>query len=117
MQIRITTDRNVEGGNDLTRQVEAEVRDGLSRFSGRLTRVEVHLGDENAGKSGAADKRCVLEARPNGQPPVAVTNHASTIDVACRGAIEKLDRLLVKRFGRLGDRKAGASTRRPAPEG
>lgn len=114
MQIQVTTDRNVEGGDELTRRVEADVRDGLARFSARLTRVEVHLGDENAGKAGAADKRCVLEARPAGQPPVAVTNHASSVDDACRGAIEKLEKLLARRFGRLGDRKAGGSIRRPA---
>ncbi len=104
MQIEVSTDNNVEGTEELIRRLKAEVQDDLSRFSDRLTRVEVHLGDENAAKSGAADKRCTLEARPAGQPPVAVTNHAATLDEACSGALHKLENLLERRFGRLDDR-------------
>mgnify|MGYP006172692853 CR=1 FL=1 len=58
------------------------VDDALARVSSRLTRVEVHLADENAGKGGADDKRCMIEARPAGQSPVAVTNHAATLEEA-----------------------------------
>ena len=104
MQIEVSTDHNVEGTDDLIRRLKAEVHDGLSRFSDRLTRVEVHLGDENAGKSGAADKRCTLEARPAGQPPIAVTNHAATLDEACSGALHKLENRLERKFGRLDSR-------------
>ncbi len=104
MQIEVSTDHNVDGNDELIRRLKAEVHDDLTRFSDRLTRVEVHLGDENAAKSGAADKRCTLEARPAGQPPVAVTNHAATLDEACRGALHKLENLLERRFGRLDNR-------------
>jgi len=104
MQTEVTTDHNVEGSDELIRQVVAEVDAALARFSDRLTRVEVHLGDENAGKSGAADKRCTLEARPAGQPPIAVTNHAATLDEACSGALHKLENRLERKFGRLDSR-------------
>ena len=73
MQIQVNTDDNVKGNDELTRHVEAEIGAALSRFSDQLTRVEAHLSDENAGKSGGADKRCMLEARPAGKQPVAVT--------------------------------------------
>lgn len=112
MQIEVTTDPNVAGGDDLIRRVAADVDAALSRFSDQLTRVEVHLGDENAGKGGAADKRCMVEARPARQQPVAVTNHGSTVDEACRGALRKLANLLETRFGRLDNRKGGATVRR-----
>ncbi len=111
MQIEVTTDRNVEGTDELIGQLATAVESALARFSDRLTRVEVHLGDENAGKSGADDKRCIVEARAAGQKPTAVTNHASTLDEACSGALRKLTRLLETRFGRLDDRKGGATIR------
>ena len=52
MQIQVHTDTNIEGGDRLLGYVETEINAALSRFSDRLTRVEVHLGDENANKSG-----------------------------------------------------------------
>ncbi|HVL02929.1 MAG TPA: HPF/RaiA family ribosome-associated protein [Acidimicrobiales bacterium] len=111
MQIEVTTDRNVEGTDELIGQIETAVESALSRFSDRLTRVEVHLGDENAGKSGSDDKRCMVEARAAGQKPTAVTNHGTTVDEACSGALRKLTSLLETKFGRLEDRKGRATIR------
>ncbi len=111
MQIQVNTDKNVAGHEALVRKVEAEVDTALSRFSDHLTRVEVHLGDESAGASTVADMRCTMEARPSGQQPVAVTHHADTLDEACRGAAQKLRKLLGSRFGRLHDRKGGDTLR------
>jgi hypothetical protein len=111
VQVQVTTDRAVDGGEELIREVEAEVGAALSRFGERLTRVEVHLGDENAAKHGAADKSCTLEARPAGQQPVAVTHHAATSVEALRGALQKLQNLLESKFGRLDARKGRDSIR------
>ena len=111
MQIEVTTDRNVEGSDELIGQIESAVESALARFSDRLTRVEVHLGDENAGKAGAYDKRCMVEARAAGQKPAAVTSHASTVEEACSGALRKLTSLLDTKFGRLEDRKGRATIR------
>jgi len=111
MQIEVRSDRNIEGSDELIQHVSADVAAALSRFSDQLTRVEVHLADENARKSGAADKRCTLEARHIGQPPIAVTHHASTVNEAYSGALEKLNNLLESRFGRLSDRKGRATVR------
>ena len=86
MQIQVRTDNNIEAREGLASQVEAELAAALSRFSDQLTRVEVHLGDESAGRSSGDDKRCMLEARPAGRAPVAVTNYAATLGEAgaCR---------------------------------
>jgi hypothetical protein len=112
MQIQVNSDKNVDGREELVRQVEADVDAALSRFSDHLTRVEVHLGDESAGRSSGADMRCTMEARPAGQQPVAVTHHADTLDEAWRGAAQKLQKLLATKFGRLDNRKGRATIRR-----
>jgi hypothetical protein len=111
MQVQVNTDRNIEGRETLIQQVETEVEAALGRFGSQLTRVEVHLADENAGKSGSADKRCMMEARPTGQQPVAVTHHAATLAEACAGAAEKLKLVLESKFGRLHDHKGAESIR------
>ena len=52
------------GADELVQLVEAVVRGALDRFSEQITRVEVHLSDENSDKKfGTDDKRCLLEAR------------------------------------------------------
>ena len=104
MQIQINTDGNIEGHEQLAQQVEAVVRDGLQRFTAKLTRVEVHLSDENSDKkSGAADKRCLLEARLAGLQPIAVSHEAATIEQAVDAALEKLTHLLEGTLGRLSN--------------
>ena len=120
MQIQVNTDNNVDGAVELVERVTQEVETALSRFSEHLTRVEVHLGDESAGRSTGDDQRCTIEARPAGQPPVSVTHHAPAQDQACHGAVDKLERLLESRFGRQDHRKGGDSIRtggRPGPSG
>lgn len=104
MHIQINTDRNVAGSAELTRQVEGVLRDALDRFSERITRVEVHLSDENSGqKFGADDKRCVLETRLAGLQPISVSAEAGTVEQAVDAAVEKLDRSLQSTLGRLRD--------------
>jgi len=94
MQIQIRTDNHIEAHEKLRNHIEAQLMDGLRRFSGRLTHVEVHLSDTNAGKAGSDDKRCIIEARLENRPPNAVSHDAETIDRAVHGAIDKLQRSL-----------------------
>jgi hypothetical protein len=56
----------------------------------RVHRVEVHVSDENGRKPGPLDKRCMMEARLDGHPPMAVTHHAATVSEAVDGAADKL---------------------------
>jgi ribosome-associated translation inhibitor RaiA len=105
MQIQINTDSNIEGSDRLAQHVEAVVRGALDRFGAQITRVEVHLSDENSGrKSGTEDKRCLLESRLAGLQPIAVTYQAATLEQAVDGAVEKLTRSLESTLGRLGKR-------------
>ncbi len=111
MQIQVNTGHNIAGSEDLQRRIEADVAAALERFSAYITRVEVHLTDENGSKSGAADKRCMMEARPAGRPPVAVTNEAATLEDAFDGAAKKLHRLLESTLARENDHKGAPSIR------
>ncbi len=104
MQIQINTDNNIEGQEELATQVEAVVQDSLRRFSDQITRVEVHLSDENSHKNGQDDKRCVMEARLEGRQPTAVTHQAATLHEAVDGAADKLAASLESTLGRLRDR-------------
>jgi len=101
MQIQINTDHNIHGYESAAATVVATVENALKRFSAHITRVEVHLGDENARKRGGDDKRCVMEARLEGHPPIAVTHHAATIAQAIDGAAERLVHRLESTVGRL----------------
>ncbi|MBA3313388.1 MAG: HPF/RaiA family ribosome-associated protein [Planctomycetota bacterium] len=109
MQIQINTDNHIEGREALAQRGTGIIEGTLGRFGDRLTRVEVHLSDENSHKSRGDDKRCVMEARPAGSQPVAVTHIADTLDHALEGAAEKLERLLDSRFGRLDEHKGRTS--------
>jgi predicted RNase H-like nuclease len=113
MKIQVDTDRTVEGSDALVSMVESEVQSALGRHEDRLTRVEVHLGDESGEKGGrGADKRCLLEARPAGMQPVVVTAFADTLEQACRDATRKMQSLLASTFGRVDGRDAHATIRR-----
>ncbi len=114
MQVQVNTDDNIEGREELVQRVEADIRDSLGRFSDQITRIEIHLSDENAGKSGSNDKRCLIEARLAGRKPEAVSHEGDSIEVALNGATGKLRRALESSLGRLTDHKGG-STIRGAP--
>ncbi|MEV6527347.1 HPF/RaiA family ribosome-associated protein [Longispora sp. NPDC051575] len=111
MQVHLHSDRNLDINAGLIERVEAELRVAVARFGDQITRVEIHVSDENAGKAGGLDKRCVVEARPAGQPPVAVTHHAASVYEACSGAVDRLVSMLDSKFGRSDDRKGGDSIR------
>ncbi len=105
MIIQINTDSNIEGDQELAQQIKAVVRNSLERFSEQITRVEVHLSDENSDKKfGAEDKRCLLEARLAGLQPIAVSHQAATVDEAVDGAVGKLMRSIDSTLGQLGER-------------
>jgi ribosomal subunit interface protein len=90
MTIQINTDNNINGTEALSAQYEAQIESELSRFSDHITRIEVHLSDENGHKDGVNTKRCLLEARVEGRQPIAVSNQANTLDQAVDGAVVKL---------------------------
>ncbi len=94
MQIQINTDHNIECHEGLTTLVKDIVESTLNRLSDHITRIEVHLSDENGKKHSRNDKRCMLEARLEGRKPLAVTQKSEKLDKAINGAADKLARLI-----------------------
>ena len=115
MQIQINTDHNIEGHEALAARVSSVVESALSLVSDHITRVEVHLSDENSAKGGQHDKRCLMEARLEGRQPIAVTHQAATLDEAVDGAADKLARSIDSDLGRMRDQRS--RRREPLPPG
>jgi ribosomal subunit interface protein len=106
MQIQINTDHNIEVNEALATRISGLVEKALSRFSEHVTRVEIHLSDENSHKSGQNDKRCMMEARLEGRRPMAVTHQSATLHQAIDDTAGKLARLIESNLGRLRDQKS-----------
>ena len=94
MQVLVNSDHTIVGSAAMVGRIRYDIEVALQRVSDRITRVEVHLSDENGAKGGADDKRCMLEARLEGRPPIAVTSHAPTIDIAVHDAAMKMMRVI-----------------------
>jgi ribosomal subunit interface protein len=90
MQIHINAG-DVQSSPAIVERAQQEVEHALKVFRDRVTRVEVHLHDLNGRKSGV-DKRCVMEARLAGHPPLAVEHDADDLYEAVRLAAGKLER-------------------------
>lgn len=105
MIIQINTDSNIDGNTESAQQIKTMIWNSLERFSDQITRVEVHLSDENSDKKfGTDDKRCLLEARLAGLNPIAVSHQAATLEQAIDGSIDKLIRSIDSTLGQLGNR-------------
>lgn len=100
MQVQFNSDSSVMGTENVAERIEASVRSKLSRFEDRLSRIEIHVRDENGAKHGANDKACTIEARPRGGRAIGVTEHASKVDDAARKAASKLAQRLERHLGK-----------------
>lgn len=116
MKIQVNTDEHIEGREALTTLVGATVEHALHRFRDRVTRLEVHLSDQNGAKSGQRDKRCVMEARLEGRQPIAASDYAETLGQAVRGAADKLARLIDTQLGRVTSTERSPDKPRPRLE-
>lgn len=116
MQIQINTGHNIEAHEALTARVSNVVESALSRFSDHITRVGVHLSDENSDKKVGHDAmRCMLEARLEGRRPIAVTHQAATLDEAVAGAVDRLVSLIEHTLGRLREQQSHRTDPDPFP--
>ena len=116
MQIQINTDHNIEGREALSAHIREVVEHALSHESGHITRVEVHVADENGPKSGPKDMRCAMEARLEHHQPIAVTFDAATVHQAVEGAADKLARLVAHTLGKLRDEQRHRTDPAVGPE-
>ena len=109
MQVIINSDNQVDLREGFIQHWESEISSSLDRFADRITRVEVHLTDENSkARGGGDDIRCMLEARLANKQPVNIEVRAETAEHAMADGIRTMSR----RLGTLVD-KARTQQRRP----
>ncbi len=103
MKIQFNTENFVSGGEEFREELTSMISDKLKRFNKYVSRLEVHLSDENSTKSGPKDKRCLIEARMEGKQPVAVTGQAETYIEATAIATGKVKAALDSMIGKMKD--------------
>ena len=100
----MNTDNHITGREALAQQAEATVTSALRHLAEPITRIEVHLSDENGTRTGDRDKRCMMEARLEVHQPIAVTDESDSLNDAIAGAADKLERSLDHTLSRLNPR-------------
>jgi ribosome-associated translation inhibitor RaiA len=108
MLINVNTDKTIEHHAGLNNHVQTVVNETLHHFGEQISRVEVHLSDNQRAKSEDGDNRCMMEARISGYQPIAVTAHAATLHQAISNCADKLKRAIDSDLGRLNDAKRSA---------
>ncbi|QSE97359.1 HPF/RaiA family ribosome-associated protein [Fulvivirga lutea] len=101
MNVQINTDHNIKGTEKLQAFVSDKINTTLKHFTDRITRIEVHLSDENATKGGPDDIQCKIEARLKGLQPMVVTSKNSSKEKALSMAVDKMKGALDSAIGKL----------------
>ncbi len=100
MKIQINTDKTISGKENREKYFTTLIQEELNRFDSHLSRIEVHLSDENGKKAGINDINCLMEARIEHRQPIAVSSKGDTLEKAVSGAIDKLKNSLDTIIGR-----------------
>ena len=101
MKIEINTDKTLIGEDRMREYFSTQVSESLKRYQSHITRVEIHLKDENGQKDGLNDVSCTLEARLKGRKPIAVTCQADKMELALTGAVDKMETAIKTIIGRI----------------
>ena len=104
MTIQINTDSNIQGSQNMEAYFTERIEDGLKHFSDYITRVEVHVSDQNGDKGGTDDIQCKIEARVQGQQPVLVESREENQEKALSVAIDKMQGVMRKVKGKMQNR-------------
>lgn len=116
MQIQLSTDHTIESYEAMATRFSAAVETILNRFADHITHVDIRLSDENGGKTGPDDKRCMIEVHLAGRPPLVVTCHATGLDQAVDDAAHKMSGVIEGMLDRLHDpRGHGVARMRTEP--
>ncbi|MCH5715739.1 hypothetical protein [Niabella hibiscisoli] len=101
MIIQLHADRSLSIHEEYALKLNGVIARELDRFAELLTRVELHLADENAQRKTKEDKKCTIEAKLKSKHPVTVTSHGNTYDNAVTGAVQKLKASLDTIVGKM----------------
>ena len=110
MQIIINSDNQVDLQENQIDQWQTEIAEAHERFQDWITRLEIHLNDENSQtKGGSNDIRCLMEARPASKQPVSIEVRSASVDRAIREATNTLQR----RLNDIAEKARTESRKRP----
>ena len=101
MKIQFNTDKNIEGTEELETYVSERISSGLKHFVDKITRIEVHLSDQNADKGGRDDIQCKMEARIEGIQPVMVVSKNGSKEKALDDAVGRMKAKLGSIMGKM----------------
>ncbi|MEO0896843.1 MAG: HPF/RaiA family ribosome-associated protein [Bacteroidota bacterium] len=101
MKVQLNTDKNIQGTENLEAFVSDKLKASLKHLTNHITRIEVHLSDQNADKGGPDDVQCKIEARVENMQPVTVTSNSDSKEKALVEAIDKIKAALSSRLGKL----------------
>ena len=101
MKVQFNTDKNIQGTEQLEKFVSEKINHQLKYFADQITRIEVHLSDQNADKGGVDDIQCRIEARIKGLQPIMVASKNSTKEIAIDEAVGKIKASLGTVFGKM----------------
>ena len=90
MIFQFNTDRTIHGDQQQQEYFEALITHEINRYSSHISRIDVHLSDENGNKKGETKVRCLLEAQILHNPPIVVIEQSDTVELAVAGALRKL---------------------------
>ena len=96
MTIQFNHDKTIDWDQRHDDHFSSILKEDLDRFSDHITRVEVHLSDQNGAKEGPNDIRCLLEVRVEGMRPIAVSDDSDSIEQSISGATTKAKASLSK---------------------
>ena len=112
MQVQVHADDSIQGGESLAQWAQEEINTKLARLKEYVVRVEVFLTGVDALKTtGGPGKRCVMETRATGRPPIAVNAEAEKVKDAFSAAMEKLKRAVEADLGKVKDKNLRESVR------
>lgn len=103
MTIQFNTNSSLTLHEEFGDRLKDRISEELSHFSNYITRLEVHLSDQNSHKPGQNDKRCLIEARVERRKPIAVTADADDYEMAVDSAVNKLKSMLETIFGQISN--------------
>lgn len=91
---------DIESSQALIDHSNDAVESALRHMTEKVTRVEIHLRDDNSSKSAADDKRCTMEARIAGEKPLAVEYASDDLYKSISEAAGKLGRAVKTKLDR-----------------
>ncbi|MGH8852668.1 MAG: HPF/RaiA family ribosome-associated protein, partial [Telluria sp.] len=100
----------------LDEHVQSVVQGSIGRFGEQVTRVDVHLSNENKEKQADGGNNCMMEARVSGYQPIVVNEHSADLHQSVKNAGAKLARALDSALGRLQDKDRNKQVAPPPAE-